>query len=169
MIVLSIIIVIFSLLLQGITSNYITYIYNNLSIFHTIYILIAILIIKSNFENEKKYLVLLIISGLIVDITYTNTFILNTSLFIVIYYFSKLIHFFLPYNLLTVNLSTLLGIFIYHITSFLFLNILKYDNYTFYVLLKILGCSILMTIIYTSTIYLINNYIKNKFYLKEVK
>ena len=117
MIVLSIFISIISLLLQGIMSNYLGYTYNFISIFSTNYILIALLILIPHFENKKKYFYLLIVFGLIVDIVYTNTFIFNTSLFIVCYYTSKLFHSFFPYNWLTISVSNVLCVLFYRITS----------------------------------------------------
>lgn len=169
MMLISIVSVIVSCLVQGITSNYVGYTYENLSLFSTIYVLISLLVIRPYFENEKKYLIILIISGIIMDITFTNTFILNTCLFVTIYYFSKLFHFFFPYNLFTINICNLLCIFLYHIISFLFLTILQYDNYTIGVLAKILSHSIIMTIIYTSILYCIIQFLKEKLEVKEVK
>ena len=169
MMVLSIIVLLLSLIIQGTALNYMGYIYTDLSWLSTIYLLVAFLVLRPYFENEKKYLILLIIFGLIIDIVYTNTFIFNTCLFVLIYYFSKAFHFFFPYNVITLNISSLLGVFIYHIISFIFLTILNYDNYTIGVLLKILSHSILMTIIYTSLVYFITNFFKEKFDLREVK
>ena len=169
MIILSIITTIISLLIQGTVSNYIGYTYENLSVFSTIYVLISLLVVKPHFENEKKYLILLISFGLMIDITYTSTFLLNTCLFIIVYYFTKAFHFFVPYNLFTINASNLLSIFLYHIISFLFLTILQYDQYTIWTLIKILTNSIIMTIIYTSILYFFIETLKNKLELKNVK
>ena len=169
MILISIIILLISFFIQGLTSNYLGYTYGDLSIFLTIYILIALLIVNPYFENKKKYFIILIIFGLLTDIVYTNTFILNTCLFITSYYLSKMFHFFFPYNWVTISISNLLCIFAYHIISFLFLIILRYDTYTISNLLKILGNSILMTIIYSNVIYTIIVFIVKKFELKEVK
>ncbi len=169
MIIVSIITLIFSYLVQGIISNYLGYTYANLSIFSTIYVLISLLVIRPYFENEKKYLLLLIIFGLLMDITYTSTFILNICFFITVYYFSKAFHFFFPYNFFTINISSLLSIFIYHILSFLFLLILKYDSYSIQMLLKILTHSVIMTLLYTSFLYFITTFIQKKLELKEVK
>lgn len=169
MILISIIILLISFFIQGLTSNYLGYTYGDLSIFFTIYILIALLIVNPYFENKKKYFIILIIFGLLTDIVYSNTFILNTCLFIVSYYLSKMFHFFFPYNWVTISISNLLCIFAYHIISFLFLIILRYDTYTISNLLKILGNSILMTIIYSNVIYTIIVFIVKKFELKEVK
>lgn len=169
MILIAVIILLISTLIQGIISNYLGYICDSLSIFSTVYVLIALLVLNPYFENKKKYFVLLIIFGLIVDITYTDTFLFNTCLFAGIYYFSKFFHFFFPYNWITISISNLFSVFIYHIVSFLFLTILGYDNYTLFSLLKILSHSIFMTIVYSNIIYTIVALITEKFSLKEVK
>lgn len=169
MIVLSILITVISLLLQGIMSNYLGYTYNFISIFSTNYILIALLILIPHFENKKKYFYLLIIFGLIVDIVYTNTFIFNTSLFVVCYYISKLFHSFFPYNWLTTSISNLLCIMCYHIISFLFLQVLNYDLYNVSYLTTILSRSILMTVLYSNIVYFTITLTKSKFQLKDIK
>lgn len=164
--ILSIILLIISFLLQGLVSNFIGV---NSSIFYTIYVLISLLIIYPHFENKKKYLILLFIFGLLMDLVYTNTTLLNVSLFFIIYYFSRMFHFFLPYNLLTINISNILSVFIYNIITFLMLVILRVDSYSFISLIKLLGSSILMSIIFTSIVYWLVNYLKKRLDLKEVK
>lgn len=169
MMLTSIIILILSLLIQGTASNYLGYTYANLSIFSTIYVLIALLILNPYFENKKKYFLLLTIFGLIIDITYTHTFLFNVCLFIMCYYISKCFHFFFPYNLVTISVSNTISIFAYHIVSFVILTILKYDAYSISNLSKILGNSILMTIIYSNILYILITLIMKKLELKEVK
>lgn len=166
MMILSIILLIISFLLQGLVSNFIGV---NSSIFYTIYVLISLLIIYPHFENKKKYLILLFIFGLLMDLVYTNTTLLNVSLFFIIYYFSRMFHFFLPYNLLTINISNILSVFIYNIITFLMLVILRVDSYSFISLVKMLGSSIIMSIIFTSIVYWLVNYLKKRLDLKEVK
>ena len=169
MMLTSIITLLISLLIQGILSNYLGYTYDNLSIFSTLYVLIALLILNPYFENKKKYFALLIIFGLIIDITYTDTFLFNTCLFIMCYYISKCFHFFFPYNPITISVSNILSIFAYHIISFIILTVLKYDAYSVSNLSKILESSILMTIIYSNILYFLIDLIIKKFGLKEVK
>ncbi len=169
MLVISIIILILSLLIQGVISNYIGYTFTNLSIFYTLYPLVALVVILPYFNNIKKYFILLIIFGLIIDIAYTNTFILNVVIFSVIYIFNKFFHSILPYNLLTINISSIISVVIYHIISFLVLLLVGYDNYTLSMLGIAISHSIIMTIIYTSIIYIIINFIYKKFELKEVR
>lgn len=169
MIIFSIILLLISFFLQGIVSNFLAYTSVDISIFSTIYILITLLLLYPYFENKKKYLLLLVIFGWLMDITYSNTFLLNISLFFIAYKFSSLFHFFLPYNLVTINVSNVLSIFIYHILSFIFLSLLKFDNYSIIMLFRMLGCNILMTVIYTSISYYVIRFFNSRFELKEVK
>ena len=168
MITLAIITTLFSFLLQGIISNYQGITPNNLSWFLTIYPLLNLLILVPYFENKKKLLTLIIIVGVLTDIIYTHTIIMNACLFVGIYYLSKTFHFIFPYNLLTINISNLLSILTYHIISFLILILIRYDSFNIVTLGKVLSHSILMTIIYTSIIYLIIQTIYKKLNLKEV-
>ena len=169
MMILSIITFIISFLLQGITSLYFYYGFEHLSWFFTIYPLISLLILVPYFESDRKRLIFVIVVGLLVDIIYANTFVFHVCVFLIIYYFSKFFHFFFPYNLFTINLSNLLSIFIYHIISFLFLFFVRYDHYNIFVLLRVMGHSIIMTFIYTSIVYLIVDSIFKRFHLKEIK
>lgn len=169
MIILSCVLLVISFFLQGIVSNFIGYVSADLSIFSTIYILITLLLIYQSFENQNKFILLLIIFGLLVDLIYSNTLFFNTCLFFLIYRLNKMFHFLFPYNLFTINVGVLLGIYLYHIISFLFLILLRYDSYSFNVLIKILLSSTIMTIIYTSLSYLVINFLKKYFDLKEVK
>lgn len=169
MIVLSVILLVISFFLQGIVSNFLSYTTDSISIFSTVYVLITLLLIYPHFDNKKKYLLILVITGWLVDLVYCNTFLLNISIFYIVYKFSSLFHFFLPYNLFTVNVSNLLGVFIYHVLSFLILGLLGFDDYTFMMLFKMLGCSIIMTVLYTTVSYLIIDIMKKRIELKEVK
>jgi len=169
MIVLSVILLFISFLLQGIASNFLAYTSGNISIFSTVYILITLMLLYPYFENKKKYLIILVIFGWLMDVVYSNTFLLNISIFYIIYKFNNLFHFFFPYNLVTINVSNVLGVFIYHILSFILLSLLSYDNYSFMMLIKILGCNIVMTVIYTTVSYLVIKIVRQKIELKEVK
>ena len=169
MMILSVITVIVSFLIQGIMSNCLGYHFQSLSIFLTVYPLIAILVLVPYFENHTKRYFFLFIVGLIIDVVYTHTFILNACLFIGIYFFSSFFHFYFPYNLLTINISNLLSIFIYHIFTFVFLFLMRYDNYSIMLLLKVLSHSIIMTIIYSSMVYLIVKFFFDRFHLHEIK
>ena len=70
-----IIIIIISLLLDGLLTNILPYTVNNLSIFTPMFtILIPIIIYPFYLKKEKRYLITLIITGIVYDIFYTNLF-----------------------------------------------------------------------------------------------
>lgn len=169
MMVVSIISLVISCIVQSIFSNYLGYTYLELSIFSTLYVLINLLVLKPYFENEKKYLLLVVIFGFIMGICYTDAVIFNVFLFVFTCYFTKVFHFFFPYNLLTINISCVLSICLYHIVTFIFLFLLKYDYYTIYMLLEVLTHSILMTFVYTSLIYCLLSFLSRKLDLREIK
>lgn len=169
MIIVSVISLIISLLIQGLVSNFIGYTIDNLSIFTTVYVLINLVVLQQYFESDKKFLILVIIFGMLCDIVYSNTFILCACIFVLIFYINKFISHILPYNVLMVNVFSILSIIIYHAVTFLFLIIFRFDGYGIFVLLKVIGCSIIMSIIYTTIIYYVILFFVRKFDLKVVR
>lgn len=169
MIIVSVISLVFSLLLQGLMSNFFGYSISNLSIFSTVYVLITLVVLQQYFESDKKFLVLIIVFGMLMDIVYSNTFVLCACIFVLIFYLNKFFSNFFPYNVLMVNGFSLVSVFIYHVVNFFFLMILRFDNYGVMTLLKVIGCNIIMTIIYTTIMYYLISFIVNKFDLKVVR
>ncbi len=169
MIIVSIISLLFSLFLQGLVSNFQSYTIYDLSIFSAVYMLLTLVVLQPYFENDKKFLILILIFGILLDITYSNTFILCTCIFLAIFYLNKLLNFFFPYNLFTVNLFSVLSMISYHVITFLFLIILNFDSYNFIILLKVIGCNLIMTVVYTSFMYYLIDFIYKKFKLKLIR
>lgn len=153
--IIALIILIISFLLEGFMSIYFPSGIINTSMFSTLYTLISFLIIYPYFNNEKKYYILLIIFGLLIDIVYTNTFIFNTILFLILSLVIEILNNILPNNIFTINVKSIIIVFLYHILSFIILNVINYDSYTLGMLFNILVNSIIMTIIYTLVLYLI--------------
>lgn len=167
--IISAISLIISFLFQGFISTYLNYSLMNPSWFSTIYILINLVILIPYFDNSKKYIKLLLIFGILMDIVYTNTLILNTIIFLIIYYICKGINYLLPHNFLTINLLNIIAITIYHTITFLVLFIIRYDTYSISSLITIITHSILATIIYGSIIYFILFTIFKKLDIKKIK
>lgn len=167
--IIIIIYTIISFLLDGLISNFTNINIVDPSYFRTIYSVISLVISYHFFENDHKYLKVLIILGILFDIVYTNTFLLNIFIFIIIYLFIKKINIYIPNNILTINLKSLLSLTIYHTLSYLILLFAGYSNYTFNLLTLILSRSIVMTIIYTTISYLIIKKIYYKKYFKKIK
>ena len=169
MIVLSVISLVISFLLQGLISNFCSYTINNLSLFSTLFVLANFVVLYEYYENNNKFIILLVIFGLLMDIVYNSTALISVFTFIVVFYVNRGLKFFLPYNFVTVNLFAIISLIIYHLITFFFLIILQYDNYTFMVLLKIIGSDLLAMVIYTSILYYVIGLVFKKFELKIVR
>ena len=167
--IIIIIYTIISFLLDGLLSNYMSINIIEPSYFRTIYSIISLVIIYNYFDNNTKYLKILLVLGMIFDIVYTNTFLLNVVLFLIIYLIIKKINIFIPNNIFTINLKSILSITIYHILSYLILLLSNYHNYSIRLLTLILSRSIIVTIIYTTISYLLLKKIYFKIYDKKIK
>lgn len=169
MIVLTVVSLIISFLIQSLLSNYFGYVSEGLSIFFTIYVLVNLLVLKTFYEDDNKYVMLIVIVGILSDIMFSNVFLFNVCIMLIVCYFAKRFHSVFPYNVFTISICNVLCVSCYHVFSFLFLYILRYDNYSIMVLFRILYSSIFMTVIYSVILYFALNYFKDKFELKEIK
>lgn len=142
---------------------------NNISFLTTIYTVLAVVIIYPYFENKKKFFLTVAFFGFLFDITYTGTFLLHLFLFIIIGLTINFLNNILSYNIFTTNLISIISIIIYHLLSFIILNLFRFGNYPFILLFNIIYHSLFMTIIYTSLSYFIINKLFTKFNLKHIK
>lgn len=165
----AIIYIIISFFLDGLISNYTKINIIDPSYLRTIFSVISLVITFKYFDNDKKYLSILIPLGILFDIVYTNTFLLNTFIFFVIYLILKQLDYTIPNNLLTINIKAIIAIFIYHILSYIILLITHYNPYSINLLFKILSRSIIMTIIYTTISYLIIKKIYNYLNIQKIR
>ncbi len=169
MIILVLISVIFSFLMEGFATNYIPSTLPNLSIFCTVYTLISLTLVQTEFTSQKKYLIIYLICAILFDLVYTNIILVNLIIFIIIYFIIKYINYNFPNNFLNASIKGLIVVFSYNILSFLALGIVDYDTYPLVLLLKVLYSSIVMTVIYSSITYLFINKISKKLSLKKIK
>ena len=101
---------IFSFILDAFTSLYLNFSIETVSIFKTIYTIISLVLIYNYFKNKNKYIIVLIISGILFDIVYTNTFILNIIIFVVIYLIINYLDYLMPNNIFTINIKSIIQI-----------------------------------------------------------
>lgn len=149
--------VILSFLLDGVLSNHLAFNLVDPSWFKTIYSIIALVIIYNYFDNKTKYTLILLVLGIFFDIVYTNTFILNIIIFLVIYMVLSNLDYLMPNNIITINIKSVTCISIYHIVTYIILLLSNYNDYSIKLLFIILIRSLIMTIIYTTISYLIMN------------
>ena len=113
--------IILSFTLDGLISTYLNANIIELSYLTTIFSIISIVIIYDYFENQKKYLLVIIIMAILFDIVYTNTFLLNVIIFIIIYLIIKQLDYYISNNIFTINIKSLVAIYTYHIMTFIIL------------------------------------------------
>ena len=100
----------FSFILEGFMSNIFFSTLSDVSIFSTIYTIVAVVVIYPYFMNEKKYFLIVGFWGLLFDFVYTSTFPLNLLIFLLIGFIVKLLNNLLQSNVLTNNLISFLCI-----------------------------------------------------------
>jgi len=167
--IIAIIYVTLSFILDGLISNYVSINLVNPSYLRTIYTVISLIVIYHYFENEKKYLSILLILGIFFDIVYTNTFCLNIFIFFIIYLIINHLNYLIDNNLFTINIKGIISIIIYHVLTYILLLLVNYNNYNLNILLTIIIRSIIMTIIYTTISYLLLNKIFKKLDNRKIK
>lgn len=155
--IVAIIYVIFSFLLDSIISNFIPFNLIDPSYLKTIYSIISLVILYNYFDNQQKYLSIVIILGIFFDIVYTNTFILNIVIFLIIYFILSKLDYLITTNIVTINIKSIVCISLYHILTYIILLLSNYNSYSIKLLFIILLRSLIMTIIYTTISYLIFN------------
>lgn len=167
--IVSIIYLIISFLFESVMSNIFPATFGNVSCFSTIYTIIAFAIIYPYFANEKKYYILIIIFGCLFDILYTSTILINLVLFIIVAIVIKVLNNLISDNIFMTNVMSIVCIIVYHLLSFIILNLTTSGVYGISLLLEIITHSIIMTVIYCSISYFVIKFIYNKLEIKQIK
>ena len=167
--IISVIYLIISFILDNFMSNIFPSTLSNISYFTTIYIVISFTVIYPYFSNEKKYYLLLIIFGILFDVLYTGTFILNMIIFLCIGFIIKLLNTIFPDNVFTTNMISVISVCSYHILSFIILSLVGGIDYGIMLLINIIIHSFIMTILYTSISCCCMKFIYSKFNIKYIK
>ena len=162
--IISLIIIIVSLILDGILSNFLPYLYTNLSIFTPLFTLISIFMIYPFFKKkEKTYFILIFIVGIIYDLFYTNLLFFNGVLFVTIGLLIKYIYKTYEITPLRLILYIIILVTAYESLTGLILLIYNVVPVTFYkVFYKIIN-SLLLNIIYAELIYLVIKLLPRKY------
>lgn len=160
---LPLIIVIFSLLLDGIITNFIPYLVNDLSLFTPLLTLVSIFIIYPFYrKNNLKYLITVFIIGIIYDLFYTNLLFFNAIIFLLIGFISIFIYHNFEVNFLRIILYTVLLIAIYESLTALIILIFNLVPITLSKLTYKISHSLILNIIYIEILYLIVKLIPEK-------
>ena len=159
-----IIILIISFILDGILTNFLPYLVNDLSLFTPLLTVVSIFIIYPFYKKkEKKYFIILIILGLIYDLSYTNLLFFNAILFLGIGYLSKYIYTNYEVTCLRLIIYVVILITIYESATALIIFLFQLTPVTIYKVFYKISHSLLLNIIYIELVYLILNLIPKKY------
>ncbi len=151
---MSIIILIISILLDGILNNSLPYI--NLSLFTPLLTLISVIIIYPLYKKEdKKYLITIFITGIVYDLLYTNMLFYNGIIFLVLGLLNIFINKKVQVNYLTIIFILLLNITLYVLLNSLLLFSCNIIEMSIEKIIYILTHSIVLNLVYGYLLFVI--------------
>lgn len=157
-------IIIISFLLDGILTNFLPYLTNDLSVFTPLLTLVSIFIIYPFYKKqEKKYFILIIIVGILYDLFYTNLLFFNAILFSIIAVITKYIYKNFEISYLKLIIYIVLIITLYETLTALIILTYGLVPITLNKVIYKITHSLLLNIIYIEFIYLIINLIPKKY------
>lgn len=161
---LPIIIVLISLLLDGFLTNILPYIVGNLSLLTPSLTLISLLLIYPFYrKKEMKYTILILITGVIYDLLYTNLLFFNAILFYIVIRIMQYIYKNYEINYFTIIINTIIAITTYEVLQVIIISIYNLYPITLYSLVYKIKSSLLLNIIYAELIYFIISIIPRKY------
>ncbi len=154
--------IIIIILLDGLITNYLPYIYHHLSYFYPL-LTITMLPIIYPYLKKKYFSYYIIMIGIFYDLLYSNILLLNTFIFIIIGLVIKKYYQYLADNYLLTGLLIILNIVIYDLFLFMITYILGNHVISFNDLIYKISHSLLLNIIFGITIYyLLKKLVKKK-------
>lgn len=151
-------IIVFSFYLEGILSRLISLNY----LIPLTSLMSLILIYPYLYNNKKKYFIICFITGILYDITYTNTGILNACLFCLLGYIISILNIYITNNCFNVVILSIITIMIYRIIAYFILIFIDYLEFNINVLISSIIYSLLFNIIFISLMYKITDLISKK-------
>lgn len=157
-----------SFLLDAFISSYIPISITNNNILVPMFTLVSIVVVFPYFNNEnQKYLIVCLIFGLLYDITFTNTFGLNSTLFGIVGFVIIFLNNGLSNSLISLLIKLVINIVIYNLLLYLILIMLDYMDYGFLSLLFKILKSLLLNCVYLVVLYFTTNKIAKKLHIKK--
>lgn len=158
-----IIIIIISIILDGLLTNFLPYLVNDLSIFTPLFTVTILLLIYPFYrKNNKLYYITAFITGFIYDSFYTNMLFFNAIIFLLISFIAKFIYKNYEVSYLRLILYIIVMISSYEVLTGLIIFIFKLVPITLYKVFYKIEHSLIINIIYGELIYFILNIIPKK-------
>lgn len=157
---------ILSFLLDGTVTNIIPM---NSNLFVPLLSIMALIIIYPYFKNDGiRYLEYAFIYGLIYDLVYTDTLILNAIVFTFIGLIIIGINILVSNNFLNISFIAALVIISYRVLTYFVLVFTRYLTFDINALFKSITSSLLLNIIYILISFLITDRISRKFHIEKM-
>lgn len=154
-----------SFLLEGLVSNFLSF----HSYFLPLFSIISLIIIYPYFhKKEITYLKMCAFFGFLYDITYTDTFLLNTCLFVMIGFFIEFINIWLSNNFLNSGFISFIVIILYRILYYFILFFCGYSSFSFKNLFISINHSLIGNIFYAILLYFVTDYISYKKHIEKI-
>ena len=161
---LPIILMTISLLLDGILTNFLPFLVNDLTLFTPMFTLVIIFLIYPFYKkHDNKFFITLFILGIIYDLFYTDLLFLNAVLFLIIGIVVKYIYKYFEVNFYKLILYTILIIIFYESLTGLILFIFNVVPVTIDKVIYKITHSIILNIIYIEIMYLIIKLLPKKY------
>lgn len=161
---LAIIIMIISLLLDGLLSNYLPYLVNDLSLFTPLFTLISIFIIYPFYrKREKEYFIHIFILGIIYDLLYTNLLFFTGVIFVIVGLIIKFIIKNYELGYLKILLYMVIIIVLYESITVFFLGIYNVIPISFNKLIYKISHSLIINLIYGELLFIIIKILPKRF------
>lgn len=140
-----------SFILDGVLSLYLTH-----NLLNPLLTITSLIVIYRLFEREEKlYFIIVMIMGLLFDIFYTDTLILNLFVFFLLGLFIKFMNIYLANNFMSFVVKFLLGITCYRLITYIILSLVNYKAFDIMILLTSIYSSIIINLIYLIISYFI--------------
>lgn len=153
-----------SIILDGVLTNYLPYLVNDLSFFTPLLTVVSIFILYPlNRKKEIKFFIIIFIVGIIYDLLYTNLLFLNGLLFVLITLISKIIYKNFETSYFKLIIYTILVIIVYETVYAGILFIYRIVPITLYKLIYKISHTLILNIIYTELLYFIINKLPKKY------
>ncbi len=158
------IIIIVSIILDGVLSNFLPYTVNSLSLFTPLLTVVSIFIIYPFYiKKEKYYYFVAAATGIIYDLFYTNMLFYNATIFLVLAIITRYISKNFEVNYLNIIIQILVIISSYEIINALIIIVFNLVPMDFYRLFYKISHSLLLNIIYSEILLLIVNKLPKKY------
>ncbi len=159
-----IIIIIISLILDGLLTNFFPFTIGNLSIFTPLLTIVSLFSIYPFYlKNSNKYYMIAIIMGIVYDLFYTNLLFLNGILFLILSIMIKYLYKNFEVNHLNIILYVIILITIYEGLQAGLIIIFNLVPMSFSKLFYKISHSLLLNIIYAEILYFTINHISKKY------